>query len=29
LDPYFSAGKLAWLLEHDEAVQHVAKPAPN
>ncbi len=21
LDPYFSAGKLAWLLEHDEAVQ--------
>src|SRR4029079_19515989 len=20
LDPYFSAGKLAWLLEHDEAV---------
>ena len=22
LDPYFSAGKLAWLLEHDSAVQH-------
>jgi glycerol kinase len=22
LDPYFSAGKLAWLLEHDVAVQH-------
>jgi len=22
LDPYFSAGKLAWLLEHDEAVAH-------
>lgn len=22
LDPYFSAGKLAWLLEHDGAVQH-------
>jgi glycerol kinase len=21
LDPYFSAGKLTWLLEHDEAVQ--------
>jgi glycerol kinase len=21
LDPYFSAGKLAWLLEHDEGVQ--------
>ncbi len=21
LDPYFSAGKLAWLLEHDESVQ--------
>jgi glycerol kinase len=21
LDPYFSAGKLAWLLEHDETVQ--------
>jgi glycerol kinase len=21
LDPYFSAGKLSWLLEHDEAVQ--------
>jgi glycerol kinase len=21
LDPYFSAGKLAWLLEHDDAVQ--------
>jgi glycerol kinase len=21
LDPYFSAGKLAWLLEHDEAVE--------
>ena len=20
LDPYFSAGKIAWLLEHDEAV---------
>jgi glycerol kinase len=22
LDPYFSAGKLAWLLEHNSAVQH-------
>jgi glycerol kinase len=22
LDPYFSAGKLAWLLEHDERVAH-------
>jgi glycerol kinase len=22
LDPYFSAGKLTWLLEHDSAVQH-------
>ena len=27
-DPYFSAAKLAWLLEHDEAVQHArARPA--
>jgi glycerol kinase len=25
LDPYFSAGKLTWLLEHDEAVQAAAK----
>jgi len=24
LDPYFSAGKLAWLLAHDERVQHYA-----
>jgi glycerol kinase len=25
LDPYFSAGKLAWLLEHDEAVSRARK----
>ena len=24
LDPYFSAGKIAWLLEHDEAVARAA-----
>ena len=24
LDPYFSAGKLAWLLEHDEGVRRAA-----
>jgi glycerol kinase len=24
LDPYFSAGKLAWLLEHDEEVQRAS-----
>ena len=27
LDPYFSAGKLTWLLEHDEAVARAATPA--
>ena len=26
LDPYFSAGKLAWLLEHDEAVTRRIEP---
>lgn len=25
LDPYFSAAKLSWLLEHDEAVRDVAR----
>lgn len=25
LDPYFSAGKLAWLLEHDDAVRGAAE----
>jgi glycerol kinase len=25
LDPYFSAGKLAWLLAHDEEVRHAAE----
>lgn len=25
LDPYFSAGKLAWLLAHDEQVQRAAE----
>jgi len=27
LDPYFSAGKLAWLLEHDSAVQRARRRA--